>query len=224
MTTCDPLRASEPISPGRDIDSRSPAPSSERRAMIRRLRRYMLICVLSVAGACAAYLAGLQITGNFHEVIPNEFYRSAQPSTTQLRGYVRKYGIKTIINLRGPSDQQWHRDEVETAKALGVAHLDYRMSSGRRLSLEEMADVATLMRNAQKPLLVHCTHGADRSSLVSAIYLKEVAQRSDEEAGKQISFRFGHVAAPYLSRTYAMDESWEALEAAGAAGLTLGKR
>jgi len=181
--------------------------------MIRRWRLTVSVCVLAIAGACGAYLVGLQLTGNFHEVIPGEFYRSAQPSEQQLRDYIRKYGIKTVLNLRGPSDQQWYRQEVETTENLGAVHIDYAMSSARKLSVKEMADVAALMRTAQKPLLVHCTHGADRSSLVSAIYLKEVAQRDEDEAEKQLSLYFGHVAIPYLSRSYAMDESWEALEA-----------
>lgn len=183
--------------------------------MIRRWRRAILICILASASTCGAYLVGLQIAGNFHEVIPGELYRSAQPSASQLRSYVYRHGIKSIINLRGQSDSQWYRKEVETAKELGVAHLDYKMSSGRRLSLEEMTDVAALMRKADKPLLIHCARGADRSSLVSAIYLKEVAMRDDEESEGQISIYFGHVGIPYLSRTYAMDESWEVLEAEG---------
>jgi hypothetical protein len=34
----------------------------------------------------------------------------------------------------------------------------------------------------------------------------------EETAEEQLSLRFGHIAIPYLSSAYAMDENWENLE------------
>ena len=69
-----------------------------------------------------------------------------------------------------------------------------------------------IMKNAPKPILIHCKAGADRSGIVSAIYGRAVAGWSEESAERQLSVYFGHIGIPYLSSTYALDESWEKLE------------
>jgi protein tyrosine/serine phosphatase len=44
---------------------------------------------------------GLQLVGNVHVVEPGELYRSAQLNGASLDGVLKRYGIKTVINLRG---------------------------------------------------------------------------------------------------------------------------
>src|SRR5690242_684397 len=43
----------------------------------------------------------VRLSKNFYEVDPGKFYRSAQLSPTELKDVVDKYGIKTVISLRG---------------------------------------------------------------------------------------------------------------------------
>lgn len=170
--------------------------------------------VVSAAGlALGAYLAGMQFAGNFHEVLPGELYRSNQPTAAQVTDYAQRYGIKTIVNLRGSAvDAQWYRDEIKTATALGVKHIDFRMSAYRPLTLDEARQLITLLRDAPKPVLIHCKSGADRTGLASVIYLSQVAGKSEDTAERQLSLYFGHLAIPFLSPAYAMDENWEELE------------
>jgi protein tyrosine/serine phosphatase len=59
---------------------------------------------------------------------------------------------------------------------------------------------------------VHCTSGADRSGLIAALYLAGASGAGEHEAERQLSIRFGHIGIPFVSRAYAMDESWEAFE------------
>ncbi|HUH49280.1 MAG TPA: dual specificity protein phosphatase family protein [Mycoplana sp.] len=162
----------------------------------------------------SAFLIGLQFAGNFHEVIPGELYRAAQPSTVQVERYVRKYGIRTIVNLRGPSTAQWYVNEVATGGRLGVKHLDFGMSSSKPFTLARTKELVARLRDAPKPILIHCRSGADRTGLVSLIYLQQIAGVDEETAEKQLSIRFGHLGIPLLSSAFAMDESWEALEQA----------
>jgi protein tyrosine/serine phosphatase len=68
------------------------------------------------------------------------------------------------------------------------------------------------MRDAPKPILIHCQAGADRTGLVSVLYLQQIAGIDEETAEEQLSVRFGHIGIPYLSSTFAMDRSWENLE------------
>ncbi|MBN9056220.1 dual specificity protein phosphatase family protein [Shinella sp. NM-101] len=176
--------------------------------VLKRAAAVLAICAVAGGG----YLGFLQLTGNFHTVIAGEFYRSAQPTPKQLEKYVADHGIKTIINLRGADSARWYRDEVATAKALGVQHIDFKMSSSDPVTGEVADQLIAIMRNAPKPILIHCKAGADRSGIVSAIYSRGIAGWNEESAERQLSVYFGHIGIPYLSSTYALDESWEKLE------------
>ncbi|MFD2031462.1 tyrosine-protein phosphatase [Ancylobacter dichloromethanicus] len=49
------------------------------------------------------------------------------------------------------------------------------------------------MKDAKKPILIHCQAGADRSGLASALYLAAIKKNSAEaEAEAQLSIRYGH--------------------------------
>jgi protein tyrosine/serine phosphatase len=171
------------------------------------------LLLLAMAGSLGGYIGYLQFSGNFHTVVADQLYRSAQPSPKQLDKYVRDHGIKTIINLRGESDNsKWYRDEIATAQQLGVKHIDFGMSSGTILTPERADELVAILKAAEKPILVHCQYGADRTGLVSVIYSQQVAGLDDEVAERQLSILFGHVAIPHFSRTYAMDTSWQRLE------------
>ncbi len=171
------------------------------------------LCLLSGV-ILGGYAASLQATGNFHTVIAGELYRSAQPSPAQLESYVREHGIRTVINLRGENaDAPWYAAERETARALGIHHVDFRMSASKELSTRRADELVAIMAAAEKPILIHCQAGSDRTGLASALYSLRVAGRRESEAERQLSFYFGHVGIPHLSSSYAMDESWETFEA-----------
>jgi protein tyrosine/serine phosphatase len=167
-----------------------------------------------LALACGAYLGGIQIAGNFAEVIPGQFYRAAQPSAQDIALYAERYGIKTIVNLRGANKAEWYREEVAAARIQGIKLIDFKMSAGKALTLDQNHALIALLREAPKPILIHCKSGADRTGLVSVIYLQQVAGIDEETAEGQLSLRFGHIGIPVLSSSYAMDQSWEDLEKA----------
>jgi protein tyrosine/serine phosphatase len=172
--------------------------------------------LLGFAGAFLAgvYLGSLQLTGNFHTVIANELYRSAQPNPTQIAAYAARYGIRSIINLRGANPgQNWYEAERAMAQRLGIAHLDFAMSAKRPLDDVRAAQLIALLRSAPKPVLIHCQAGADRTGLASALYLAAVAGQGEAEAEGQLSMVYGHVGLPMLA-PYAMDETFERMEPA----------
>ncbi len=151
--------------------------------------------------------------GNFHAVIPGELYRSAQLSPEQLETYVRDNGIRTIVNLRGENRKSgWYNEEVRTAQRLGIEHVDFKMSARKILTPERADQLVDILRSAQKPILIHCQAGADRSGLVAVIYSQELAGIDPKQAARQFSIAYGHIGIPYLSKTYAMDESLQNLQ------------
>ena len=76
---------------------------------------------------------------------------------------------------------------------------------------ERAAQLAALLRDAPKPVLIHCRSGADRTGLEPALYLAAVAGSSEDAAEGQISLYYGHVSLP-VSAAWPMDRSWEVLE------------
>jgi protein tyrosine/serine phosphatase len=177
--------------------------------MLRKAIVRSLLFVLAVCGVYAVYTVA---TGNFHTVIGGELYRSARPSAAQIDSWHARYGIKTILNLQGAHPEAaWYREEQAAAKANGITLIDYKMSAQRNVSAKQLEELLALMSSVERPLLIHCRSGADRTGLVSAFYVAGVAGGSELYAELQLTPLFGHIPFGFMS-FYAMDRSFEAAE------------
>ncbi len=168
--------------------------------------------ILVLAVAIASYYCVMRLGGNFHTTIPGELYRSAQLSPTQLASYHSAYGIKTIVNLRGEHvGQAWYDKEVAASSRLGINHFDFPMSSRKQLSRDEAMALISILEKAEKPILIHCEGGADRSGLAAALYVAALAHGSEKQAEAQMSIQYGHISLS-PNPAFAMDRTFEALE------------
>lgn len=149
----------------------------------------------------------IQWGGNAHEVESGYYHRSAQLSDIELQGYISTHGIKSVLNLRGASPgQAWYDDEIRVTTANHVSHFDIKLSAYRELSLVQMRDILQTIARAPKPILVHCNSGADRTGLVTAIYLSSRG-KSASEAQQALSIRYGHFPFLLWHRATAMDNN-----------------
>jgi len=177
-----------------------------------RTRKLIVRPLLAVAATIGLYAAYLIHTDNFHTVVAGELYRSAQPEPEEIAAWQKRYGIKTIINLQGPHPYaDWYREEKATAESLGIKLIDYQMSASRDVKAKQVNEILDILAKAQRPILVHCRNGADRSGLVSAFYVAAIAKGSEFFAELQLTPFFGHLPFAFL-RSYAMDRSFEAAE------------
>jgi protein tyrosine/serine phosphatase len=181
------------------------------------MRAKWIACSLAVLllpfAVLGSYIVAIQSNRNFDTVVAQQVYRSAQPTAADLRKYAAEHHLGSIINLRGAEKgSAWYDDEIATASALGLKHYDFRMSASQALTQPEAAELVALLEHAEKPVLVHCNWGADRTGLASALYLAAIAKQGEAAAEAQLSLRFGHFSVPLLSQGYAMDETFEALE------------
>ncbi len=174
--------------------------------------------ILITATVVSVVLAGGWLYGNFHTVNEGTVFRSAQLTPVGLWFYARHFNIRSIVNLQGSDPKSyWYREELKMAAELGVEHIDYKLSALREISVQEADDLVQTIARAPKPVLVHCSGGADRSGLASALWLYATNHVPAEEAAKQLSIYYGHV--PMLSGgTAAMDRSfWNYVAAKGKA-------
>lgn len=159
------------------------------------------------------YLYTLQYKGNIHAIVVGQAYRSNQPNPARIASMQKLYGIKTIINLRGAEPgSKWYDEEIAAAKTLGISHTDFAMSSSKQFSPAQTRQLIALMQNAEKPVLIHCKSGSDRTGLAAALYVAAIAKGSESKAERQLSIAYGHFGFP-LSPTYAMEKTFEAIEA-----------
>ena len=132
------------------------------------------------------------VLGNFYQ-IDKDVYRSGTLNKYNLEYYLKKYKIKTILNLRGESKKDWYKNEVKIANKYGAKIIDYGLSSRKFYDFNKTSKIVNLLKNVKKPLLIHCNGGADRTSLVSALYQFAIKHKSKEEAQKELSWIYGHL-------------------------------
>jgi uncharacterized protein (TIGR01244 family) len=123
-------------------------------------------------------------------VVPGRLYRSNHPTPARLAALVQRYGLRTVINLRGRCANGSDALTREAAASLGITFIDAPVAS----RLPRRADVAALvavLRGMAEPALVHCKSGADRAGFAAAIFLI-LNGHPVAEALRQLSWRFGH--------------------------------
>ena len=172
-----------------------PPVRSTRRAVAAGFAVLLLSCVLFV-------LRAPLWTGNFHSVIPGEVYRSGQLDTAELDEAIREYGIRSIINLRTPdsvgSDSDDYRVQAAFAAARGVAHRGIRMSARRLTPRGKLRDLIEALDRAERPLLIHCRAGTDRTGFVSAVAVL-LHDANVDRARQEFGLRHGHFSLLSLS-------------------------
>lgn len=174
----------------------------------------VLAALLSLGGYIGLY------TGNVRTVAEGRAYRSAQIAGPSLRSelagvfghdlarVVRAHRIRTVINLQGPSpDKPWYQDELSVSQRVGVKHYDVALSDQRLPPPDRLKALFDILDSASYPILIHCKAGADRSGLVSALYLavyRGVPPRSAVDS--QLTWRYGHMP---IGRAVAMDRFFD---------------
>jgi protein tyrosine phosphatase (PTP) superfamily phosphohydrolase (DUF442 family) len=145
----------------------------------------------------------------FYEVTPHKFYRSAQMSPDVLKKYIQRYGIKTIINLRGKNENAtWWIQEKAAVEECGVAFFNIAMGCDTMPSKENLNLLLDIYDSAQLPILVHCKGGAERSGEASAIWLLYHEGASKEVAHNQLSLRYWYFYIMHPAKRFFINE-WQ---------------
>ncbi|MEO5960743.1 MAG: tyrosine-protein phosphatase [Opitutaceae bacterium] len=94
--------------------------------------------------------------------VSDDLYRCEQPEEKDIP-HLRQLGIRSILNLRR------HNTDPKTLEKAGFSLLLQRMEADD-LTVADLVAGLRLLRDAPKPVLVHCWHGSDRTGSLVAAY------------------------------------------------------
>jgi hypothetical protein len=150
--------------------------------------------------------------GNFHEVVPGQLYRGAQPSPEALATMIERYHIRTVLNVRGTCwPEPWYVGEATVCQERGVNLEDVSFSAVHLPSRYELKVLIDVLDRAERPIFVHCRHGADRTGIAGMTAMLLLDEQTFAAARGQLSINYGHL--PFgkpanLDRFVKLYEDW----------------
>lgn len=169
----------------------------------RLLKLLVMACLLLGGVLAGREFIRIYFGTNIHVILPGQVYRSAQLSPAELAEFIRKHGIRTVINLRGACPVcDWYMDESRVLHQLNVNQEDIFLSAGRYPPASELRRLVDVLDHGEYPMLLHCRQGADRTGISGTVVMLLQPGVSFAEASKQLSPRYGHLP---ISRTGNLD-------------------
>lgn len=160
------------------------------------------------------YMYDMNINHNFETITEGKVYKSGVIPPDEIETYVKKYHIKSIVDLRFPGtgdDVNNPEDAAELeaeknalAKINGVNY--FNDGSDQVPTKDNLVLFYKIMDNpANYPVLIHCYHGVGRAELYSAVYRieyenwdKDKARTSTRFLTKWSSFDLGKPKGDFL--------------------------
>ncbi|MGO9817413.1 MAG: tyrosine-protein phosphatase [Acidocella sp.] len=148
---------------------------------------------------------------NFAAVEPGVLYRSNHPTPGNLAAFTRKFGLKSLINLRGQAKNGSDALSRDTAQRLGLDFYDMAFESRGVPHKDRILRYADIIAHMRAPALIHCKSGADRAGLAAGLFVL-IRGGTVQEALRQLSLRFGHIKQ---AKTGILDEFFRLYQRTG---------
>lgn len=155
----------------------------------KKIIGFSILAILLIFGA--KYVYDMHINHNFETITEGKVYKSGVIPPDEIESYVKKYHIKSIIDLRYPGTNDLvNNPEIPaelTAEKEAVAKIkgvNYFNNGSDQVPVQQNLDVFfKIMDNKDNyPVLIHCFHGTGRAEMYSALYRIEYEGFSNEEA------------------------------------------
>ncbi|WP_310557297.1 dual specificity protein phosphatase family protein [Flavobacterium sp.] len=136
----------------------------------------------------------MYIAHNFETITEGKVYKSGVLPPDEIADYIKKYNIKSIVDLRFPgtadlinnpeSPQELRAEKEATEK---IPNLNYfNLGSDQVPKQENLDGFFKVMDNQDNyPVLIHCYHGVGRAEMYSALYRIEYEGMNPDEARKK---------------------------------------
>lgn len=132
------------------------------------------------------------VWSNLAPVAPGRLYRCNHPLPGRLRRLTHRLGLKTLINLRGPTGNGSDVLSRTEAARLGLDFIDMSLESRGAPQRDRILRLHDVFRTMRAPALMHCKSGADRAGLAAGLFVM-FQGGTTRQALQQLSLRFGHI-------------------------------
>jgi protein tyrosine/serine phosphatase len=157
----------------------------------------VLLFLLVVLTGTGGYIYQMHMNHNFETVTEGKVYKSGVIPPDQIADYVKKYKIKSIIDLRFPgTDDTINNPEVpeqliaEREAVKKISGLNYFNNGSKQVPQKHNLDYFfKIMDNPDNyPILIHCYHGVGRAEMYTALYRIEYENMDRDEARNKARF------------------------------------
>lgn len=143
----------------------------------------LLWSILAIAQHSENKLDTTTGVNNFFRV-NDSVYRSAQPSKKEFKT-LELNGLRSVLNLR--------KNKNDSAKARGTTLLlEHQPLKTKMIDQQDIIAALRYLKNAEKPVLVHCWHGSDRTGVTVAAYRIVFEDWSKEDAIAEMRDGYGY--------------------------------
>lgn len=179
-----------------------------------RTKKIAIAFFLVVIVGVSKYVYDMHINHNFETITEGKVYKSAVIPPNEIADYVKKYHIKSIVDLRFPgTGDEVNNPEIPvelTAEKEAIAQIggvNYFNNGSDQIPTQQNLDYFfKIMDNPDNyPVLLHCYHGVGRAEMYSAIYRIEYENWDNNDARlatrvlvKFSSFDIGKPKGDYL--------------------------
>lgn len=132
------------------------------------------------------------VWSNLSAVAPGRLYRCNHPTPGRLAALTRRLGLRTLINLRGPTGNGSDALSREAAARLGLDFIDMALESRGAPQRDRILRLHAIYGSMRAPALLHCKSGADRAGLAAGLFVLFEGGTA-RDALRQLSLRFGHI-------------------------------
>lgn len=156
--------------------------------MIKKLGFFLITIILISVGI---YVYNVHINHNFKTITKDKVYKSGVIPPGEIKDYVAKYHIKSIVDLRFPgTDDLLNNPEIpeellaEKNVVEKLKNVNYFNVGSEQVPKQEVLDrfFEVMDDSANYPILIHCYHGDGRAQLFSSVYRIEYEGMSNDEA------------------------------------------
>ena len=159
--------------------------------MKKHIKKVGFLVLAVVFVLIGKYVYDMNFNHNFETITEGKVYKSGVIPPNEMDSYVKKYHIKSIIDLRFPgTGDDLNNPEIPselTAEKDAVAKIkgvNYFNNGSDQVPAQKNLDVFfKIMDNpANYPVLIHCYHGVGRAELYSALYRIEYEGWDNDKA------------------------------------------
>ena len=137
------------------------------------------------------YVYDMNINHNFETITEGKVYKSGVIPPDEIADYIKKYHIKSIIDLRMPgtndlilNPEKASELQAERKAVAKIKSVNYFSNPSEQVPNQKNISIFTKIMDDKSnyPVLIHCYHGTGRAEMYSAIYRIEYENFTNEEA------------------------------------------